>query len=49
MHRDFANNNITASDNPSFDKITFADKNLLDGWRLSFEVELPIREFDICT
>lgn len=49
MHRDFANNNITGSDNPSFDKITFADKNLLDGWRLSFEVELPIREFDICT
>lgn len=48
MHRDFAKNNITSSDNPSLEQITFSDKNLLDGWSISFTVELPSNGVDIC-
>ena len=31
MHRDFCDKNITASDNPTLEQVTFSDKNLLDG------------------
>jgi hypothetical protein len=48
MHRDFAKNNITASDNPNLQQITFSDKNLLDGWSISFTVELPTNGVNIC-
>ena len=48
MHREFAKNNITASDSPSLEKITNADKNLLDGWRITFTVEMPSDGVDIC-
>ena len=48
MHRGFADNNITASDNPSLQKFTYSDKNLLDGWSISFNVELPTNGVDIC-
>ena len=48
MHRDFARNNITSSDNPSLEQITDKEKNLLDGWSISFTVELPTNGVDIC-
>lgn len=48
MHRDFAENNITASDNPSLEMITFSDKNLLDGWSINFTVEMPTSGVDLC-
>ena len=48
MHRDFARNNITSSDNPSLEQITFSDKNLLDGWSISFSVEMPTNGVDLC-
>lgn len=48
MHRDFAKNNITSSDNPSLQQITYSEKNLLDGWSISFTVELPTNGVDIC-
>jgi len=48
MHRDFAKNNITASDNPSLEMITFSDKNLLDGWSINFTVEMPTSGVDLC-
>ena len=48
MHRDFANNNITASDSPSLTQITYSDKNLLDGWDMSLSVEMPIDETSFC-
>ena len=48
MHRDFANNNITASDNPSLEQITYSDKNLLDGWSIDFTVELPTSGVNLC-
>ncbi|MCP4482951.1 MAG: hypothetical protein GY823_00045 [Flavobacteriaceae bacterium] len=48
MHRDFARNNITSSDNPSLEQITFSDKNLLDGWSINFSVEMPTNGVDLC-
>ncbi len=48
MHRDFAKNNITASDNPRLEMITFSDKNLLDGWSINFTVEMPTSGVDLC-
>ena len=48
MHRDFENNNITASDSPTLTQITYSDKNLLDGWDMSLEVEMPIDETSFC-
>ena len=48
MHRDFDKNNITASDNPRLEMITFSDKNLLDGWSINFTVEMPTSGVDLC-
>ena len=48
MYRDFADNNITASENPALEKITFGEVNLLDGWLLGFEVEMPNQELNLC-
>tara|TARA_R110002153_G_scaffold83407_1_gene209765 strand:- start:788 stop:1252 length:465 start_codon:yes stop_codon:yes gene_type:complete len=48
MHRDFCDKNITASDNPTLEQVTFSDKNLLDGWQMSLTVEMPIAEVDLC-
>ena len=48
MNRDFAKNNITASDNPSADAIIFDKKNLLDGWQMTFDVEMPNIEINLC-
>ncbi len=48
MHRDFAKNNITASDAPRLEQITFSDKNLLDGWSIDFTVEMPTAGVSLC-
>ena len=48
IHRDFEDNNITASDSPTLTQITYSDKNLLDGWDMSLEVEMPIDETSFC-
>ena len=48
MLRDFANNNITASDNPSVSPIVFEGKNVYDGWTLTFDVEVPKTTISIC-
>ena len=48
MHRDFCDKNITASDNPTLNQVTFSDKNLLDGWQMSLNVEMPIAEVNLC-
>lgn len=49
LKRDFEQRDITASENPSFEKITFSGVNLLDGWRLDFDIEMPITELDLCS
>jgi hypothetical protein len=48
MHRDFGNNNITASENPNLEMITYSDKNLLDGWSIDFTVEMPTSGVNLC-
>jgi len=46
--KDFEKHNITASENPSIEKISFSGKNLLDGWSLSFDVETPNTTINLC-
>jgi hypothetical protein len=48
MYRDFEDNNITASENPSLEVVTFDNKNLLDGWILTFDVEVPNTTLNLC-
>lgn len=48
MYRDFTDNNITASENPTLDKITHGNTNLLDGWVLTFQVEMPNTTLNLC-
>jgi len=47
-HRGFVNMDITASDSPTVNKIELANENLLDGWELDFNVELPTNQISIC-
>ena len=48
MFVDFEKNNITASENPSLEIQTFTRGNLLDGWILTFEVEVPNTTINLC-
>ena len=48
MYVDFADNDITSSENPTFAKMTGVEKNRLDGWLLSFSVEMPNTTIDLC-
>ena len=48
MYVDFEKNNITSSENPSLTAITFGTNKLLDGWLLTFDVELPNMELNLC-
>ena len=48
MFTDFELNNITASENPTLEKQTFERGNLLDGWIMSFEVEMPNTTISLC-
>jgi hypothetical protein len=49
MYRDFEDNNITANENPQLEIITYSNVNLLDGWKLTFEVEMPNTTLNLCT
>lgn len=48
IKRDWDDSNITASENATLDKIEFERSNLLDGWGISFEVELPNTDISLC-
>jgi len=48
MYRDFEDNLITASENPSFEKVTLDGLNMLDGWELTFAIEVPNIELNLC-
>ena len=48
MNRGFVEHNITASDNPTLEAGVFKGKNLLDGWQMSFDVEMPNVTLDLC-
>jgi hypothetical protein len=49
MYTDFEENNITASENPTLEIQSFERSNLLDGWILDFEVEMPNQVINLCT
>ena len=48
MYRDFDENNITASENPSLEPIIYDEKNILDGWVLTFTIEVQNTTLDLC-
>lgn len=48
MYIDFEENNITASENPSFELGSFEAPKLLDGARLNFAVEVPNTTINLC-
>lgn len=49
MYKDFEDKNITASENPSLTKITYDKANILDGWSIEFEVEMPNTDLNLCS
>ena len=48
MYTDFEQNNITSSDNPTFELGSFEGAKLVDGARLTFTVEVPNTELSLC-
>ena len=48
MSKDFEDNNITASDNPSLEIQTFTRKNLIDGWIMTFQIDVPNIILSLC-
>lgn len=48
MYTDFEENNITASENPTFELGSFEGSKLLDGARLTFTVEVPNTIISLC-
>jgi len=49
MYKDFGENNITATEKPSLEISTDYGKNLLDGWIMTFDVEMPNTTINLCT
>ena len=48
MYTDFEENNITASENPTLDKVEGEYSNILDGWILNFTIEMPNDVINLC-
>lgn len=48
MNKDFTENNITASDVPTLEKITGEKMDVLDGWSMSFTVTMPNVTLSLC-
>ena len=48
MYTDFEDNNITSSENPSFELGIFEGAKLVDGARLTFTVEVPNTDLSLC-
>lgn len=48
MYTDFEDNNITSSENPSFELGSLEGSKLLDGARLTFTVEVPNTVINLC-
>lgn len=48
MYRDFTDNNITASAG-SLEPSTYSKGKILDGWIMTFDVELPNTEISLCS
>jgi len=48
MYTDFEKKNITASENPPLEPQEFTRGNLLDGWIMTFQVEVPNTTISLC-
>jgi len=48
MYNDFEDNNITSSENPTFELGSLEGSKLLDGARLTFTVEVPNTVINLC-
>ena len=48
IHRDWNNNDMTTSEGASLDKIEFGKGNILDGWEMAFDVEVPNTNLSLC-
>lgn len=48
MLKDFEENDITASLTSSLEKIEESEQNLLDGWRMNFDVDIPNTVISLC-
>ena len=48
MVRDFANNNITADEDPTLVPLMFEGTNIHDGWVLSLTVQVPNTDISLC-
>jgi hypothetical protein len=42
LNRDYSGKNITASETPTLEQIEFEGMNLVDGWSITFQVEMPM-------
>lgn len=47
IFREWQNNLLGSDATPSFEKITYAKGNILDGWALTFNIEVPF-DIDLC-
>jgi hypothetical protein len=48
MYKDFEKHNITSSENPSLEPIVYGTAKILDGWVLTFDVEMPNTTINLC-
>lgn len=48
MLNDFEENDITASESPSLQQATLDKENLIDGWIMTFQVDVPNIEMNLC-
>lgn len=48
MSNDFEENDITASENPTLEQAVFERENLLDGWIMTFQVDVPNIQMNLC-
>lgn len=48
MLKDFEEKDITASENPTLEQMTETRKNLLDGWVMTFDVDVPNVTINLC-
>tara|TARA_R110000850_G_scaffold182417_1_gene307973 strand:- start:23 stop:478 length:456 start_codon:yes stop_codon:yes gene_type:complete len=48
MNRNFQDNNITSSENPSLEPILEQYTSLVDGWKISFDVVMPNTTISLC-
>mgnify|MGYP003634091992 FL=1 len=42
LNTDYSRENITASQTPTLEQIEFEGMNLVDGWSITFQVEMPM-------